>query len=306
MKIAIVTFAYNRVDLFTQMLQSLLKCTSIDCYDLWIFSDGPKDELDKLKVEKVREVLSKIDRKTDKQLFVIKSESNKGLAKSVIEGVNRVFEQYDAVICIEDDLLLRVDFIDYMVDALNTFENDDRIWSISGFTPYLKALDDYPFDTFLGLRASSWGWATWKNRWDKVDWKVSDYHSFKNNKGLRKKAMMLGNDFPFLLDFQMSGIIDSWAVRWCYSQWKNSMLTVFPRESRVRNIGFGTDATHSKKQSVVQQNLSQQCEKADFLHSKIDERIIEEYRDNLYINPLKAKVKIILSRIYKAIKENKK
>jgi hypothetical protein len=53
-----------------------------------------------------------------------------------------------------------------------------------------------------------------------------------------------GRDLPRLLDLQMTGKIDSWAIRWCYAQCKSGMLTVHPKVSKAINVGFG--GTHVK------------------------------------------------------------
>lgn len=302
MKTAIVVFAYNRAEAFTQMIQSLSKCDGIKCLDLWIFSDGPRNETDLIKVDNVRRAIDSIDRNCFRNVFVEKSTDNKGLANSIIDGISKVFSSYDSVICLEDDLIVRQDFVNFMVDALTVFYDDKRAWSISGFTPYLCSLLDFSGDLFWGRRASSWGWATWKNRWEMVDWDVDDYRYFKKNSELRRKSQSMGKDFPYLLDYQMNGIIDSWAVRWCYSQWKNNMLTVFPTKTRVINTGFGKDATHSKKNNVIQQDLLQEKSVIDFSSIIFDERIMEEYKRNLYINPIKAKIKILISKIAKGKK----
>lgn len=48
-----------------------------------------------------------------------------------------------------------------------------------------------------------------------------------------------------MLDHQMQGKIDSWAIRWCYAQSKLNMFTVYPVMSRIHNIGFDGTGVHS-------------------------------------------------------------
>ena len=45
----------------------------------------------------------------------------------------------------------------------------------------LQSLKEYKLDYYLSYRASSWGWATWRERWMKVDWNVKEYQKFKRN-----------------------------------------------------------------------------------------------------------------------------
>jgi hypothetical protein len=101
-------------------------------------------------------------------------------------------------------------------------------------------------ESYFTRRASSWGWATWKDRWNGVDWDVTDYDAFSKSKLSRRAFNEMGSDMAGMLDKQMHGQINSWAIRWCYHQFKYSMYTVFPSLSKIRNIGFSEEATHTK------------------------------------------------------------
>ena len=56
---------------------------------------------------------------------------------------------------------------------------------------------------------------------------------------------MGGSDLSAMLKRQMTKKIDSWAVRWAYHQFKVAGLTLYPLDSKVANIGFGDEATHT-------------------------------------------------------------
>ena len=81
----------------------------------------------------------------------------------------------------KDDLVSSPDFPKYMNDALDYYEKDDEIWSISGYTFNIDIPKDYNSEVYLSCRGCSWGWATWKDRWEKVDWDVSGYNQFNTN-----------------------------------------------------------------------------------------------------------------------------
>ena len=57
----------------------------------------------------------------------------------------------------------------------------------------------------------------------------------------------MGSDMAGMLDKQMEGKINSWAIRWCYNQFKKDMYTVNPAVSKIINIGFTEEATHTKE-----------------------------------------------------------
>ena len=56
--------------------------------------------------------------------------------------------------------------------------------SISGWAIDIKIPQDYPYDVYMFGRSSSWGWATWKDRWDSIDWDVTDWNDFKHDEYL--------------------------------------------------------------------------------------------------------------------------
>lgn len=233
----IIIFTYRRV--INETIDTLCANTLAIHSDLYIFSDGNKNEKDLADVEEVRKYLQAIE--GFKSITIIESPENKGLANSIIDGVSSVVDKYGKVIVLEDDLLVSSDFLEYMNDALNFYESDKKIWSISGYGPNLPCLENYNDDLYLSPRGSSWGWSTWQNRWNKVDWKIKDFDNLKQDKRLQKKFNLAGNDMYKMLELQMLGAIDSWAIRNFYNQFKHAGYTIYPKKSKIINNGFNDD-----------------------------------------------------------------
>lgn len=246
----IVAFVYNRPDKTKRMIESLAGCRLAKESELIIYSDGPKNEAASGPVNETREYIDTVSSLGYfKEVSVYKSDINRGLADSVISGITEVLDKYGRVITVEDDLLFSKDFLVYMNSCLDHYGKDTRIWSISGYTPDLNK-GSYNKDVYLGYRGSSWGWGTWKDRWETVDWKVSDYGLFKYDIIGNIRFCRGGNDLPSMLRAQMKGRINSWAVRWCYTQSKKGMFTVFPVVSHVANNGLDGTGTHSKQEDT--------------------------------------------------------
>lgn len=242
----IVLFVYNRPKHTQDMIEALAKNNLAKESDVYIFSDNAKKEKDIENVRKVRTYIDSIKQKNwFANVYIEKAEKNKGLAKSVINGVTRVINKYDKVIVLEDDLIPSKVFLEYMNKALDFYEKKESIWSISGYNIPIQIPKNYKFDIYLGYRGCSWGWATWKDRWNTVDWKVSDYKEFKNNYKKRKQMNRGGPDMAQMLDSQMQGLCDSWAIRWCYEQSKQNKYTIYPVKSLVINQGLDGTGTHS-------------------------------------------------------------
>jgi hypothetical protein len=240
----IVIFTYKKLDTLMSLIASLNRCLEADYTDLFIFSDGPKNDSDIEKIVQVRDYIKQIN--GFKSVTYFFSETNKGLAASIINGVTHVFQYYKSVIVLEDDLVVAQNFLTFMNQALVHYENNPQIYSISGYSSPVKGLGAR--EIYFTQRASSWGWATWKNRWEIIDWEVKDYSSFSKSKTLRRKFNKMGSDMAGMLDRQMKNQINSWAIRWCYHQFKYNLYTVFPAVSKVVNNGFSrSDATHTRE-----------------------------------------------------------
>lgn len=233
----IVLFTYRRVPIET--IESLLQSDLVSQSELFIYSDGYKSEVDKSDVLEVREYLKTIE--GFKDIKIIEAPKNKGLANSIISGVTEVINKYEKAIVLEDDVIISTDFLEYMNNSLDFYEENENIWSISGYTPNLESLKNYHKDIYLSLRATSWVWGTWKNRWDKIDWSIQDWDNFKVDKKEQLIFEKSGNDMFKMLELQMLGKLDSWAIRWCYNQFRFSSYTIHPRCSKALNIGFNDE-----------------------------------------------------------------
>ncbi len=249
----IILFVYNRPEHTKQTVESLLQCKLANESVLYIFSDAPKTDEQKSKVDQVRKYIHCIN--GFKEIIIEESSVNKGLANSVIYGVSKIFESHESVIVLEDDLIFSSKFLEFMNEALKKYKDDKNIYTISGYSFPIQMLKEYRKDVYLSCRSSSWGWGTWKDKWGKAEWDNSFFSEILNNKKLQNKFNRAGNDYSPMLIKQLKGVIDSWAIRWAYIQMKNEAHTLFPIKSLVRNIGLDGSGTHSKKRKRYVVNL---------------------------------------------------
>ncbi|WP_198683889.1 glycosyltransferase [Aliidiomarina celeris] len=239
----ILLFTYNRLETTQQCIDSLLACDGASETDIVIFSDGPKNEQDAIKVAEVRKYLKELVGFRNVDIHF--SEENKGLAGSIIQGVTSIFTKKEMAIVVEDDLLVSNDFLIFMNKALEFYKRDLNILSICGYSPNLRKLNPSD-DVYFGKRSSSWGWATWVDRWREIDWTAPNAKKHLEDKVWRKKFAKVGSDMPRMLQNQLDGKINSWAIRFCYHQFNRNLASVFPVKSKVCNVGFNNDATHTK------------------------------------------------------------
>ncbi|UAL47155.1 sugar transferase [Sutcliffiella horikoshii] len=276
----VVLFVYNRPQHTIKTIEALSANKLAKESNIFIFSDAARSE-NSVEVQAVRDYIDSIREKNYfKSVTINKAELNKGLAKSVIEGVSEIINEYGEVIVLEDDLISAPDFLTYMNDALKYYKDLEKIWSVSGYNIPIKIPENYKDEIYYSYRGCSWGWATWENRWSQVDWFVEDYEKFKKNKSLRKQFNRGGRDMANMLDAQMEGNINSWAIRWCYSQWKKNLLTVYPVKSRIKNIGLDGSGTHSGVTSHYDVKLNENLIKCTLTDPKINKRILKNFQNH--------------------------
>jgi hypothetical protein len=239
----IVLFTYLRLETLKKTINALAANFYASESDLIIYSDGAKFAKDIERVNEIRAYLITIQ--GFKSVKIHESPTNKGLASSIIQGVSSVLSMYPSAIVLEDDLLTSTNFLAFMNASLGRFKDVKDVYSISGYS------FDFPnipsnIDGYLLNRSWSWGWATWSDRWNEIDWQMNDYSKFISNKKEVSKFALLGSDVNKMLSDQMQGKADSWYIRSTYHQFKIKGLAFYPRISKVNNEGFDCFATHNK------------------------------------------------------------
>lgn len=296
----LVVFVYKRLNCTKNMLKSVNENRMAGETDLFIFSDGPKTKEEEEKVNEVREYIKYFSANCNfRNVFVIESESNKGLAASVISGVTEVIQKYGKVIVVEDDLQVSNNFLDFMNDCLNFYADNLKIWSIGGTSLALKALEGYKHDVYACYRATSHGWATWNDRWKLVDWDLTDYEEFMKDRKRKKRFKKAGADVIEALKNQKEGKTDSWAIRWCYQQSKENTFTILPVNNMVKIGGWGEDATHCDVDRFHTQISDKACNYS-LADVTINEKIMRDFR-KYYSRPLINRILDFLYLKYKAI-----
>lgn len=276
----VVLFVYNRPDHTKKLLESINRLIEAPLTKLFIFSDQAKNISEQDSVDMVRKLIGNFiqNQSNFAEVELRCATQNMGLANSIINGVTEIINKYGNVIVLEDDLIVSNDFLSYMNEALNFYEGNSNIWAISGYSFPMKATKDYQYDIFMCGRACSWGWATWKDRWNTVDWDVSDYNQFKHNIFKRLAFSRWGKDLPEMLDANFYNEIHSWAIRWCYEAHKQKKMTVYPVKSRIKNCGTdGSGTNFTSVKTCFDTDLIDEDVRCQFVNCEASEQIRYEF-----------------------------
>lgn len=244
----ICLFTYNRIDETRQTVEALKANFLAKDSELFIFADGAKNDVNKEQVKEVRAYLKTIT--GFKNITIFESDENKGLANSIIAGVTQIIDQYGKIIVLEDDIYTSKNFLVYMNQCLVKYKNIEEVYSIGGYSFPNITPKKYNYDVYFTKRGTSWGWATWKNRWMSVNWNITNYKMYLPSKLDEKSFNNIGTDLSGMLKKQCEGKIDSWYIRWIYNQYKHNKYSVLPTISKVKNNGLNTSATHTKNRTL--------------------------------------------------------
>jgi hypothetical protein len=249
----IALFVYNRPEHTRRTITYLQKNLLADESRLFIFSDAPKSDADRAKVEEVRSLIKEVD--GFKSVRVVERNKNLGLAESIISGVTQIVNEYNKVIVFEDDLLSSPYTLEYFNEALTRYEKEEKVMHIGA---YMYNLGDKTLSqTFFFRAATSWGWATWARAWKDFEPNVDTlYKQFDKKKPDRFSIEGAMNFWKQLEDFK-AGKNNSWAIRWYASIFLKGGLTLNPSVSFVHNIGNDGSGVHSNKENMYAVQVAQ-------------------------------------------------
>lgn len=241
----VIVFAYKRPQLLEATLRSLAANDLAAQSHLHIYCDGPKADAadqDLAAIQAVRTIARNASGFAG--VRVVAAERNKGLARSVIDGVSEVLQQHDRAIVVEDDVALSPFFLRFMNDALERYATDEKVWSVGSWSYFAEP--GTHADNFFVRFPDSIAWGTWRRSWQ---------HFEQDGRTLVERLRATGKDqaleadgrvdyFGPMLQQQLEGRVDSWAIRWTASCVLHGGLNLFPRTSLSKHMGFGEGATH--------------------------------------------------------------
>ncbi len=235
-------FVYNRADNTKKTIEALMLNRHAAETDVYVFSDGGKDDASWEKVNEVRQLLKQFKAKAEaekvlKSLTVIERPENIYLERNIIEGIGYVLERHSTVIVLEDDIATSPYFLDYMNQALYIYKDEERVMHVSGFTNLdLTENEDAP-EIYFTPHMSGWGWGTWKHKWEKH---FRHYQSREEAlDGMTEEdinAIQYDGVFPCLKSLDKNPI--PWDICWELAIYKAGGLCITPYHTFVRNIGL--------------------------------------------------------------------
>jgi hypothetical protein len=240
----ILFLVFNRPDT-TRLV--FAKIRQLKPTQLFVAADGPrKDKFGESEIcREVRQIATQID--WECELKILFREENLGCGKAVSGAITWFFDHVDEGIILEDDCLPDGSFFHFCTDLLMKYRSERQVMSISGSNLLGFLLNESDQSYFWGL-GGIWGWATWKRAWSLYDFEMREWgeDSVKHQISNAIHTQEWFEYYKPMFEACYQGTLDTWDVQWFYTILRNRGLSANPKVNLVKNIGFGSDATHTE------------------------------------------------------------
>lgn len=243
---SILFIFFNREDLTLKVFE---KIKQVRPTKLYLSSDGPRSGVsgENERVLGLRNVILQ-NINWECEVHTRFGSENLGCGLGVATAINWFFSFEERGIILEDDSLPSISFFYFCQDLLYKYENDMRVWHISGTSViplHQKSDSSYYFSKMTIVP----GWATWKNRWDAFDIEMRGLDYFYKHDYLSE----ISNNFKEILWHKSTfihnllKINNGWGWQWYFTVLSNHGLVATPIVSLIQNIGLNrADAVHTK------------------------------------------------------------
>ena len=238
---AILLLTFNRSEPTCELLAWLLDATNRTIY---LASDGPRpgNIRDTTEVSKIREFAASVSKDRIRTRF---REQNLGCKKAVEDALDWFFSEEEFGIILEDDLVPHISFFSFCDYYLCSAHENERVWQICGYNPFSCQEQD-----FVAMLGQTWGWATWRDRWQ----------HYRKNGSVRISFLRISRALGFVPAVHRyaelrwnallaaAGIISSWAYPWATARLATNALTVLPPKNLVA-VNTALEGTHTRSRS---------------------------------------------------------
>lgn len=246
--VAVLLIFFSRVDNFAKVFEQVRKARPSK---LFLYQDGPRNDQDIMGINACRKV---VDQGIDWECEVEKlyQDENIGCDPSEYIAQKWAFSFVDKLIVLEDDDVPSGSFFLFCKELLDKYENDTRIFKISG----MNIIDEYNpngADYFFTKLSPIWGWASWRRSFELCD---TQYAFLEDNyvKGqLKQQLIGFEEKIKTCQDHKRTGKEHYESLLWS-AQFSNNMLNVVPAKNMITNIGVDGGTHYSKGYRALSKN----------------------------------------------------
>lgn len=254
-------FVYKRPEHTQAVINSIVQNTFKHIY---IFQDGLRDEKDRNAWEEVSRVVSQLKHIPDVHVELFISKTNKGLADSIVSGIEYVLSRHETVIALEDDVVMSKNYHRFAAVCFEKYREVPKVMSICGAGAADLVVDDsdyinaYPYDVYFTYGGTSVAFGTWRDRWR--HYKRGHQYAVAVLADAAKCDTIKTRGGAWLLGLLRTVVhhpkeIDTWATFWALAEVLAGGVAVIPFKALAHDIGRDGSGTNTRERTTRYETL---------------------------------------------------
>lgn len=200
--------------------------------------------------DEIRSFVNEID--WDCELHTWFREEYVNVYDSIRGAISWLFDNEEQGIVLEEDCVPTKAFFSFCDQMIMKFCNDQRVWMVSGDN-YISCNPE-GYDYIFSHMFQIYGWASWRNRWNKIDWELTGIDEFLQSDKIRylfpqeklykDRVRIIKDNVNYLRKTKC------WDGVFHYTMFMNNAMCVYPKVLLVTNIGLAGIHNNSNKFSI--------------------------------------------------------
>lgn len=244
LEVPVALICFNRPAQTARAMEALRKARP---KKLYVIADAARTHVatDEARCAEVRAIATRIDWPCE--LVTDFAQTNMGCRDRIISGLSKAFEESERLIIIEDDCVPHPDFFRFAQEMLERYAENGRVFSVSGDNFQARTPSTHTSYYFSRI-FHCWGWASWRDRWQSIDFSMSQWPRLRDNGWLISTlgTPVAAEHYRHAFDETFHKKNNSWAYRASFASLAGNFVNILPSVNMVTNIGAGEDATHTK------------------------------------------------------------
>lgn len=237
--IPIVIFAYNRPSHFKRVTIALQNNKIKN--KIYLILDGPRNKKEKIIQEDILgsiQIVGKFNKFKKKQIILIRNKKNLGLARSILNGLDKISKLHSSFIVLEDDTIPYNNLIKFFERCLKKYSKEKQIAAICGYQFMNFDKNSKSLKTKFLKHFIPWGWATWSKEWK----------NYRSNGEIIKNIN--SKKVPYFIRKIQRTILKNnkkkkyWSLNFMMHNYMIDKYFIYPNLPLVKNIGFDGSGTN--------------------------------------------------------------
>ncbi len=197
------------------------------------------------------------------ELHTLYQEEHLGKSPAIYAAMKWFFEHEKEGIVLFEDCLPHPEFFTFCADLLERYRENKRIYHIgaSNFRKHHKAVkhklkDHHDCSYYFSAYSTTWGFATWADRWADFNMDINDMEQVNFNQLVKnytkrpKERRYWHRRYTILRKTELP----VWDYQYNFHIWRHGGMAISPTLNLVTNVGVHTQGTNRKFRRLIKKS----------------------------------------------------